>query len=171
MIAPRLYHPTTVLLLALMFGCGGNNTDGTAQRRDDASKSELPVRVTDDGWYLTTDCILNLYDGPYRETDAGKALFAKSVVITPVERTNLQYTIRPTDSSRSRIELFADAIPLKGSMGMATDDGKVIIAGGEGGNILGGDVTTKPVAKGTKIMRLQPAELVDAKGTAVLPHR
>lgn len=165
-----------VIILACTLGC---TKDKSTPSDKQSEKNPLPLRVAKDGWYLTEDCVLNLDSTPYvRETEAGKFLFASSVTVTPTDRNEVWFKIRPTDKSltdsannqaigRPIIKLNADLIPLPKSMGLASE-GRLLLAGGKDGNTLGGDVVTKVVKKDTRIMPAQNAEVVDSQGTVVL---
>src|SRR5262249_10339432 len=175
-----------VLVLACAAGCSKDNAaqqDKTSRGNEQGEKKPLPLRAAQDGWYLTEDCVLNLDRSPYiRETKEGKILFASSVTVSPTNRSDGSFKIRPTDKSfkdsirnsfggqaveKPVIRLHADSIPLPKSMGMATE-GRFIIAGGKEGNALGGEVVSNEVKKDTKIMPAQNAEVVDSQGTVVL---
>jgi hypothetical protein len=157
----------------------GCHKDKSTQADNQSAQNPLPLRVAKDGWYLTEDCVLNLDSSPYvRETDSGKVLFAATVTVTPTDRNDVWFKIRPTDKSltdsitnqglgRPIIKLNADLIPLPKSMGMASE-GRLILAGGKEGNTLGGEVVTKVVKKDTRIMPAQNAEVADSQGTVVL---
>jgi hypothetical protein len=165
-----------VVFLGCAVGCTKNQSTPAAKEND---KNPLPLRVAKDGWYLTEDCVLNLDSSPYvREAEGGKVLFASSVTVTPTGRNDIWFKIRPTDKSptdsinnqalpRPIIKLNADLIPLPKSMGMESE-GRLMLAGGKDGNVLGGQVVTKVVKKETKIMPAQNAEVVDSQGTVVL---
>jgi DNA-directed RNA polymerase subunit RPC12/RpoP len=156
--------------------------------RNQAAKSEkaalqIPVRVEQDGVYLTQDSVLNLGDSPYKkDQDGGKFLYAYEVTITAIGATNVSCTIRPNEESardreptdgfgnsfeRKVVKLLSAAVALKPAMGLQTGD-RMIICGGEKGTSLGGEVITDEMKKNTQIMPPQKFDLVDAQGKPVL---
>jgi hypothetical protein len=161
--------------------------------------SRLPLRVEKDGWAVTDECILNLDREPYvRETANGRFLFAASVTIIPKTERLGRFAIHSTEDgantegsandamkslfaqpsgnpfgqtgSKPVVQLYAERVPLKKSMGFQTAD-RLIIAGGEEGNLFGGEVTTDTLKAGTVIMPLQNARVLDCKGTTVYPAK
>lgn len=144
---------------------------------------QIPVRIEQDGVYLTHDSILNLGSTPYRkDSDGDKYLYAYEVTVTAVSATNVLCIIRPNDeSTRDRtatdifgnsfekkvLKVFSVPLALKQGMGLKTED-RMLIAGGEKGTSLGGDVITDEMKKGTLIMPPQTFDLIDAQGKPVL---
>jgi hypothetical protein len=146
----------------------------------------LPLRLAHNGWFLTEDSTLNLDSSPYRK---GEFIFAEKVYITASGRDQWACQMRPSRAAseaasnavtpfgvspmaareRPTVKLAGNNIPLKPGLGLKTDDGRFIIAGGDEGRSLGGEVVTEIVKKGTLIMPIQDLEIVDAHGGVIYP--